>query len=105
MTMEKEERGLRRKRCKRVNLIKKETLEQRYIGTEPCEYLEIVHSRRRDPVPRPWVGGLLVCARSRKGVRMAGVKGVVGSKVTGNEVKETQWGQAIWGLIGLYKSF
>ena len=82
MTMEKEERGIRRKRCKRVNLIKKETLEQRYIGTEPCEYLEIVHSRRRDPVPRPWVGGLLVCARSRKGVRMAGVKGVVGSKVT-----------------------
>lgn len=56
-------------------------------------------------MPRPWVGGLLVCARSGKGVGVAGVKGVVGSKVTGNEVKETQWGQAIRGLSGLYKSF
>lgn len=50
-----------------LNLIKRETFEQRYVGLEPREYLETVHFRRRDPVPRPWVGGSLVCARSGKG--------------------------------------
>lgn len=29
----------------------------------------------------------------------------MGSTVTGNEVKETAGGQAIWGLTGLYKDF
>lgn len=82
--MEKEERESEGRDANGLTLIKKETFEQRYIGTEPCEYLEIVHSRAEGyPVPRPWVGSLLVCARSRKGVRVAGVKGVVGFKSNG----------------------
>lgn len=105
MTMKKKKGESEGRDANGLNLIKKETFEQRRIGIEPCECLEIVHFRRRGPVPRPWVGGVLVSARSRKGVGVAGVKGAVGSKVTGNEAKETRWGQAIWGLGGLYKSF